>query len=293
MSERVPVALTIAGSDSGGGAGIEMDLKVFAALGVFGACAITALTAQNTTGVLGAWEVPAEFVTAQIAAVVGDLPVAAAKTGMLSSEGVVRAAAAMMKARGFPYLVADPVVVAKDGSHLLTPGGLAALKEDLLPVATLITPNLLEAEALTGLRVTSEEEARRAAENLRAAGSSWVLIKGGHGRGETVTDLLLGPDGAQAFTSPRLPGGPYHGTGCALSAAITAHLARGLSVPEAVAAARDFVHQLIRDSVVLGRGARLLHPRASCPSLDPRPETPDPIIPGASSCQSPPPSSSS
>lgn len=269
-----PVALTIAGSDSGGGAGIEMDLKVFAALGTYGACAITALTAQNTTGVRGAWEAPPDFVAAQLTAVRDDLPVAAAKTGMLASAGIVRAVAAVLKARPLPALVVDPVVVAKDGTHLLSDDGLAAVRQDLLPLATLVTPNLPEAEALTGLSSTSKQEALQAAEKLQATGCAWVLIKGGHGQGEVVTDLLLGPDGAQTLSSPRIPGGPHHGTGCALSAAITAFLARGLAVPEAVRAGREFLQGLIRDSLALGRGARVLHP---LPSRDPRPEAQNPI----------------
>jgi len=267
----IPVVLTIAGSDSGGGAGIEMDLKVFAALGAFGACAVTALTAQNTVGVLGAWEAPSDFVTGQIAAVLDDLPVAAAKTGMLSSAAIVRAVAAVLRERPLPLLVVDPVVVAKDGTHLLSEEGIVAVREELLPLATVVTPNLPEADALAGLAVKSEQEALRAAEKLRATGCAWVLLKGGHGHGGVVTDLLLGPEGPQALSSPRIPGGPFHGTGCALSAAITAYLARGLSVPEAVFAAREFLHGLIRDSLALGRGARVLHPCS--PSLDPRPET--------------------
>jgi len=268
-----PVALTIAGSDSGGGAGIEMDLKVFAALGAYGACVITALTAQNTLEVLGAWEAPSGLVSAQLTAVLDDLPVAAAKTGMLSSEYVVRAVSTVLRARPLPALVIDPVVVAKDGTPLLSSGGLAAVREDLLPLATLITPNLPEAEALTGLSLGSEQEVLRAAEKLQTMGCAWVLIKGGHGQAEVVTDLLLGPGGAQTLSSPRVPGGPYHGTGCALSAAITAYLAHGLSVPDAVRVAREFLQGLIRASLPLGRGARVLHP---LPSLDPRPYTLDP-----------------
>jgi hydroxymethylpyrimidine/phosphomethylpyrimidine kinase len=254
------VALTIAGSDSGGGAGIEMDLKVFAALGVFGTCAITALTAQNTLGVRGAWEVPAEFVTAQIRAVLDDLPVGAAKTGMLSSEAVVRAVARLVNERGLRPLVVDPVVVAKDGSRLLSEAGMAAMREELLPLATVITPNAPEAEALSGVRIASEQEARAAAEKLGSLGCDWVLVKGGHLPGRETTDLLLGPEGAQALSSPRLPGGPFHGTGCALSAAIAACLSRGEAVPAAVRAAREFVQGLVRGSLALGHGARVLHP---------------------------------
>lgn len=261
MTERVPVALTIAGSDSGGGAGIEMDLKIFTALDVFGACAITALTAQNSVSVRGAWEVPPEFVAAQLEAVLDDLPVAAAKTGMLSSAAVVRAVVGALRERlSSLQLVVDPVVVAKDGSRLLSDEGIAAVREELIPLATIITPNVPEAEQLSGMRIESEEEARRAAEKLRSLGCDWVLVKGGHLQGQAVTDYLLGPGRAQALSSSRFPGGPFHGTGCALSAAIAAHLARGKPVPEAVSAARDFVQELLGRAQRLGQGSLLLHP---------------------------------
>jgi hydroxymethylpyrimidine/phosphomethylpyrimidine kinase len=257
-----PVALTIAGSDSGGGAGIEMDLKVFAALGAYGACAITALTAQNTVGVLGAWEAPSAFVGEQLRAVLDDLPVAATKTGMLSSAEVVRVVAEVVRERALRPLVVDPVVVAKDGSHLLSDAGLAALREELLPLATLVTPNLPEAEALVGFPVVTRDDAERAARALQARGCPWVLVKGGHGEGEVVTDLLVGPAGSCTLSSPRRPGGPYHGTGCALSAAITALLAEGRPVPEAVSEGRAFVQRLLQGAVRLGKGSYVLHPRS-------------------------------
>lgn len=259
VSARPPVALTIAGSDSGGGAGVGMDLKVFAALGVFGTCAITALTAQNTRGVRGVWEAPAEFVAAQIVAVAEDLGPAAVKTGMLSSEAVVGAVAEALEGSSVP-LVVDPVMVAKDGSRLLSEGGIKAARERLLPRATLVTPNALEAEALAGMAVRGEEEAGRAAEKLRALGCTWVLVKGGHLAGDVVSDVLLGPGGTRVLSSPRLPGGPFHGTGCALSAAITGYLAHGVGVAEAVAAGREYLQELLRRAHALGGGARVLHP---------------------------------
>ena len=265
MSALPPVALTIAGSDSGGGAGIEMDLKVFAALGAFGTCAITALTAQNTEGVRRAWEAPPDFVAAQIAAVLDDLPVMAAKTGMLSSEAVVRTVAEVIRERDFPPLVVDPVVVAKDGTHLLSDAGIAALREELLPLATIITPNVLEAQALSGVKIDSEEDVPQAAAKLRDLGCSWVLIKGGHLRGPEIIDLLLGPDGEQALTSPRIPGGPFHGTGCALSAAIAALLARGRSIPDSVPMAHSFLQKLLEGALPLGKGALVLHPQSPIP----------------------------
>jgi len=261
MSAPPPVVLTIAGSDSSGGAGIEMDLKVLSALGVFGTCAITALTAQNTVGVRATYETPAEFVRSQIEAVLADLPVKAAKTGMLSSEVVVRA---VVEARGkgsSPPLVVDPVVVAKDGTHLLSQAGIAAVRDELLPVSAIATPNISEAEALTGLRIASEEDVPAAAAKLRDLGCTWVLVKGGHLGGPEVVDLLLGPEGEQAFTSPRIPGGPFHGTGCALSAAIAAFLAHGRPIPDAVREARSFLQGLIENALALGRGALVLHPQ--------------------------------
>ncbi len=261
MRAQPPVALTIAGSDSGGGAGVEMDLKVFAALGVFGTCAITALTAQNTAGVWAACETPVEFVRSQIEAVLEDLPVKAAKTGMLSSEVVVRALVEATRQGSSLPLVVDPVVVAKDGTPLLSEAGVAAVRDELLPVSAIATPNIAEAKALTGLEIASEEDVPAAAAKLRDLGCTWVLVKGGHLGGPEVVDLLLGPDGEQALTSPRIPGGPFHGTGCALSAAIAAHLAHGRSMPEAVREARSFLQGLIENALALGKGALVLHPQ--------------------------------
>ncbi len=260
---RPAIALTIAGSDSGGGAGIEMDLKVFSALGVYGTCAVTALTAQNTAGVRGAWEAPPDIVAAQLEAVLDDLPVAAAKTGMLSSESVVREVVRVIRGRDFPPLVVDPVVVAKDGTHLLSDDGIAAVRGALLPLAAIITPNIPEAEALAGMKIASEEDLPEAARKLRTLGCDWVLVKGGHLSGTEVTDLLLGPDTEQALISPRTPGGPFHGTGCALSAAIAGYLACGRSVPEAVKAARLFLQSLLQQAHALGRGALVLHPQST------------------------------
>jgi hydroxymethylpyrimidine/phosphomethylpyrimidine kinase len=237
-----------------------MDLKVFGALGVFGACAITALTAQNTRGVQGAWEAPVELVQAQLAAVLDDFEVRAAKTGMLSSARVVRAVVGVLEARAFSPLVVDPVVVAKDGTHLLSDDGIAALKGGLLPLAIVVTPNVPEAEALAGVSIRSEADLARAAAQLRGLGCEWVLVKGGHLDGSQVTDLLMGPDAELALTSPRVSGGPFHGTGCALSAAITAYLARGCSVPEAVTRAHSYLQQLLQSAHALGQGACVLHP---------------------------------
>ncbi len=271
MSGGVPIALTIAGSDSGGGAGVQMDLKVFAALQVFGTCAITALTAQNTVEVRGAWEAPPDFLRAQVEAVLDDLPVGAAKTGMLSSEQVVRALVDLIERRDFPPLVVDPVVVAKDGTHLLSDEGIAVVRDRLLPLAAIATPNIPEAEALAEVSINSREDLGRAAEKLRGLGCDWVLVKGGHLQGREVTDLLLGPDQEQALSSPRVPGGPFHGTGCAFSAAIAAYIARGRAVPEAVNQAREFLQNLLQGALSPGRGARVLHPQLYSPSKGSQP----------------------
>jgi hydroxymethylpyrimidine/phosphomethylpyrimidine kinase len=262
MTNSLPVALTIAGSDSGGGAGIEMDLKVFSALGVFGTCAITALTAQNTRGVRSATEVPPGDVSDQVAAVLEDFQVGAIKTGMLSSSIIVTTVANAVKGGHSPPLVVDPVVVAKDGTRLLSEEGIATVRDLLLPLAAIVTPNIPEAEVLSGVRVNSEEDVPRAAAKLRDLGCTWVLVKGGHLGGPEVIDLLVGPEGEQALTSPRISGGPFHGTGCALSAAIAALLARGHSIPQAVREATLFLHGLIRQAHALGKGALVLHPQS-------------------------------
>jgi hydroxymethylpyrimidine/phosphomethylpyrimidine kinase len=236
-----------------------MDLKVFAARGAFGAAVITALTAQNSTGVRRSFEVPADMIADQLDAVCEDLDVRAAKTGMLSSPAVVSVVAERVRRHRLANLVVDPVVLAKDGTHLLTDEGLAALRRELLPLATLVTPNALEAAFLSRQRrVENLDEARAAALAIFDAGARAVLVKGGHLSGEAV-DLLFDGDWAE-FRSPRQPGGPFHGTGCALSAAIAAELARGRGLHEAVHEARRYVQDWIAHSVRLGAGARLLHP---------------------------------
>lgn len=236
-----------------------MDLKVFSALGVFGTAALTALTAQNTEGVLATWEVPLPFLLRQIEAVLSDLPVGAAKTGMLSSAEIVGAVAGVLRTHLHGPLVVDPVMAAGDGSRLLSEPGVAALRDQLLPLATIVTPNLPEAEALAGMTIRDQKEMGQAAQKIREQGASWVLIKGGHQRGEVVTDLLVGPEGEQAISAPRIPG-RHHGTGCALSAAICAFLAQGLAVPEAVLRSHRLLRQLIQNARRLGRGALVLHP---------------------------------
>jgi hydroxymethylpyrimidine/phosphomethylpyrimidine kinase len=233
-----PTAITIAGSDSGGGAGIQADLKTFMALGVHGTSAITALTAQNTIGVSGVWEVPPSFVQDQIRAVVTDIGANAAKTGMLSGAPIVEAVAEVVRELAIPNLVCDPVFVSKHGDPLLHPSAVDALKASLIPLATVITPNVPEAEGLLGRALSATEPDEDAARDLAALGCRWVLLKGGHLGSAQATDILTDGRAVHRFDAPRLPGKNTHGTGCVLSAAIAAHLARGMSVPDAVGAAK-------------------------------------------------------
>jgi len=254
----VPVALTIAGSDSGGGAGIQADLKTFAAFDVYGASVVTALTAQNTRGVRAIAAVEPAFVAAQIDAVLDDLDVAAAKTGMLLSAAVIDAVADRLAARPVPHLVVDPVLVATSGEALLEPAALARLRERLVPLATLLTPNLREAEALTGRSVTRPADMRQAARMLLDLGARAVLLKGGHLEGEAL-DLLDDGRNVRELSAPRIATHDAHGTGCTLSAAIAAGLARGLDLGAAVEGAKRYVTRAIERAARVGQGARALH----------------------------------
>ena len=247
-------ALTIAGSDPSGGAGIQGDLKTFAAHGVYGMAVITALTAQNTVGVRDAYDVPPDFVRAQLEAVLDDLPVGAAKTGMLSVPATIEAVASALASRGLPFLVVDPVMVATSGDSLLRDDAVDVLVERLFPLATLITPNVPEAQRLTGMEIETVGQMREAAEALVHRGARGVLITGGHLEGDRVVDLLHAGGAFREYAAPRLDTPHTHGTGCALAAAIAAHLARGAALPEAVARARGFVRRGIERAVVLGRG---------------------------------------
>ena len=257
-----PIALTIAGSDSGGGAGIQADLKTFAALGVYGASVITALTAQNTRGVAAIHDVPAEFVAAQIDAVLGDFAVGAVKIGMLGRAGVVAAVAAGLERWQARNLVLDPVLVASSGERLLAPDAIAALKRDLIPRARLVTPNIPEAAALLGVEPASDEaQMQSQAERLLALGARAVLLKGGHGGGSESVDLLVDATSVTRFAAPRLPTRNTHGTGCTLSSAIAAGLAKGREVAVAVRDAKDFVTAAIAaaDRLAVGHGHGPLH----------------------------------
>jgi hydroxymethylpyrimidine/phosphomethylpyrimidine kinase len=252
MPSTPPCVLAIAGSDSAGGAGIQADLKTMLALGVHGMSVVCAVTAQNSVGVQGYWEVPPDAVRAQLASVLGDIGVHAVKTGMLASADIVQAVAGMLAGVPAPVVV-DPVAVSKHGDSLLSAGTLEAVRADLLPLATVLTPNLLEAELLTGAVITDEAGMRRAAEALSALGPRWVLVKGGHLPGNPV-DLLFDGSDAIRFPGQRIASRHTHGTGCTLASAVASYLALGLEVPEAVGAAKEYVTGAITAGFVLGGG---------------------------------------
>lgn len=248
------VALTIAGSDSGGGAGIQADLKTFQQFGVFGTSVIVALTAQNTTEVRAVHEVPADIVAAQLDAVAEDLPPAAVKTGMLVGAPLVRQVAEAIRSRGWRQYVLDPVMIATSGDRLLDPEAAAVMSGELVPLAALVTPNLDEAEMLAGGEVRAPVHMARAGQVLLELGARAALIKGGHLAGATLTDVLVTRAGVRTFVHPRLDTRSTHGTGCTLSAAITAGLALGQSLEVSVERALDYVHRAIAAAPGLGRG---------------------------------------
>jgi len=252
-----PVALTVAGSDSGGGAGVQADLKTIEARGAFGAAAITALTAQNTTGVRDSARTDPAMVREQIRAVEADLGVDAAKTGMLADAEVARAAAAALAGVDAP-LVVDPVIVAGSGDRLLSEAGVEVLREELLPAATLATPNAAEAELLTGVEVDSPAAAREAGEAIVELGADAALVTGGHLDGPEAVDSFVG-DERREFRTPRVPDANSHGSGCTLSAAGAADLARGLALTDAVANAEALVTRGIAHGLDLGEGTGPVH----------------------------------
>ncbi len=258
----VPVALTIAGSDSGGGAGIQADLKTFAALGVYGASVITAVTAQNTNGVAAIHEVPPGFVTAQIDAVLSDLAVNAVKIGMLGNAATIAAVAAALDRYRQTNVVLDPVMAATSGERLLAPDAVAALRTELMPRALLITPNLAEAARLLDESEAADEAAMTVqAGRLVAGGANAVLLKGGHLRGEESVDILVARSEITRFAARRIATRNTHGTGCTLASAIAAGLAKGQELVTAVRAAKDFVTAAIAaaDCVAVGHGRGPLH----------------------------------
>ncbi len=242
MTTNRPIALTIAGSDPSGGAGIQADLKTFTVLGAYGASVITALTAQNTRGVMGVHKVPADFIAAQFNAVTSDLSIAATKTGMLGDEETVRTVARLITSAKLSPVVVDPVMVATSGDVLLAPEAIAAVRSLILPLATLITPNLPEAAKLLDQPIAATDaDAERQAVALLQFGCGAVLLKGGHGEGAESVDFLVSRAGSIRLSKPRIATKNTHGTGCTLAAAITAGLAMGLTLEDAVRRAKDFV----------------------------------------------------
>ena len=245
--------LIIAGSDSGGGAGVQADIKTVTMLGGYAATAITAITVQNTLGVTGLHPIPPEIIAAQARAVLSDIGADAIKTGMLGDAATVELVAQLLAEAGVPAVV-DPVMVAKGGASLLTQAAVSAVRSLLIPAAALLTPNAPEAEALTGLTVTTTDHLRRAGEALLAAGAQAVLMKGGHVPGDRVIDILMTPAGETAFEGERIESRHTHGTGCTLASACATGLAQGLPLTEAVARAWDYVHQAILHAPGLGAG---------------------------------------
>lgn len=253
------IALTIAGSDSGGGAGIQADLKTFHQFGVFGTSVVVAVTAQNTRGVRSAHAVPPDIVRDQLAALAEDLPPAALKTGMLASAPLVKQVAEAIRRYGWSPLVVDPVMVATSGDRLLSPDAVEVLRDQLLPLAAVVTPNLDEAALLTGDEVSNPDAMERAGRRLLDSGAGAVLVKGGHLPGDRVVDVLVSAATSRRFTRPRIPTTSTHGTGCTLSAAITAGLALGRPLDRAVEDALDFVARAIAAAPGLGGGHGPLH----------------------------------
>ena len=259
---QTPIAMTIAGSDSGGGAGIQADLKTFSALGVYGCSAITSLTAQNTLGVQGVYPIKPEFVQAQIQSVLSDIQVNAIKTGMLANADIISAIAKSLEQYSHIPLVLDPVMVATSGDRLLAEDAVQILIEELIPRATILTPNLLEAAALLNQPIAKNlSQMKQQALQLLAMGAQAVLMKGGHGGDEKATDLLVTLTEELPFSAPRIATRNTHGTGCTLASAIAAGLAKKLSLQEAVAQAKDYLHNaLLRSNELnIGKGAGPVH----------------------------------
>jgi hydroxymethylpyrimidine/phosphomethylpyrimidine kinase len=251
-------ALTIAGSDPTGGAGIQADLKTFAAFDVYGTSIVTAVTAQNTSGITTTEALAADLVTAQLETIAADVAVHATKTGMLANAAIVEAVAAAIEDLRLPLLVVDPVLVSSSGTHLLDDDGVEMLRRELVPRAAVVTPNLPEAEALSGQRIASPDDVRSAARRIRDLGAQWVIVTGGHGSGRESIDVVF--DG-RTFTdvrTARIPGEGIHGTGCAYASAVAAGLALGLTVVDAARLAQAYVAGGIRHALAIGRGATVI-----------------------------------
>ena len=255
MTTTLKQVLTIAGSDSGGGAGIQADIKAMSANGVFAMSVITAITAQNTEEVTDVFEIPPAVIAAQIDAVFDDFEVAAVKTGMLSSASIVETVAKMLKPQQVVNLVVDPVMIAKSGHSLLKPDAIEAVKKLLFPLALLVTPNVHEAQQLSGIKITSLADARRAAKVIHGFGCQHVLIKGGHLLAERGADLLYDGRFFNIFKGEFIETTHTHGTGCTFASAIAAHLARGRSVVDAVQTAKTYVTEAIRHGLAIGHGS--------------------------------------
>jgi hydroxymethylpyrimidine/phosphomethylpyrimidine kinase len=250
----VKQALTIAGSDSGGGAGIQADLKTFHAHGVFGASVVTAITAQNTVAVNEAMDLPLSMITAQLDAVLDDLDISSAKTGMLSSADIVETVSAVLRDRRFDSLVVDPVMISKSGYKLLKDDAIESLKRELLPLALVVTPNLHEAQLLSDMTIESIDQMKEAAERIREYGCRNVLVKGGHARFERATDILYDGKEFHAFEGQFVETQNLHGTGCTFSAAITARLALGEPLRQAIRHAKTYITRAIVASLNIGQG---------------------------------------
>ncbi|MDH5783856.1 MAG: bifunctional hydroxymethylpyrimidine kinase/phosphomethylpyrimidine kinase, partial [Candidatus Bathyarchaeota archaeon] len=259
---KIPVAITIAGSDSGGGAGIQADLKTFAAIGVHGTTAITSITAQNTQAVKAVVDLDAEIIKKQIQAVAEDIGIDAGKTGMLHTERIIKAVASEVSKHQFP-LVVDPVMVAKSGAPLLKSEAMDSLKKHLLPRATVVTPNKFEAEKLANRTIENLEDAKTAAEEISEMGPKAVVVKGGHLNLQYATDVLYYKGRYKIFETPWLDVKTTHGTGCSFSAAIAAELAKGKDVPLAVKNAKKFITLAIRFGLNVGKGHGPVNPLAS------------------------------
>jgi hydroxymethylpyrimidine/phosphomethylpyrimidine kinase len=256
--ERVRTALTIAGSDSGGGAGIQADLKTFSALGVFGMSALTAITAQNTLGVTAVFELPPEIVAAQIDAVVSDIGVDAAKTGMIANAEIIRVVAAKVREHGISKFVVDPVMVATSGDRLLREDAVEALRSDLLPLATVVTPNLPETGVLIGREISTLDQMRDAARAIVDLGVKSVLVKGGHLDGDAV-DIFFDGDQFVELRAPRIATTSTHGTGCTLASAIASLLAKETPLEQAIREAKAYVTAAIENAYPIGKGHGPVH----------------------------------
>jgi hydroxymethylpyrimidine/phosphomethylpyrimidine kinase len=251
-------ALTIAGSDSGGGAGIQADLKTFAAHGVYGTCAITAVTAQNTLGVRAWTAIAPDLVSAQIDAVVSDIGTDAVKIGMLANAAIVEAVAASIVRWKLPFVVVDPVMIAKGGDRLLEEDAVEKMRSSLLPLAHVVTPNIPEAEALAGMPISTLEDMREAGRRILGCGAHLVLVKGGHAEGPESVDVACSGSESFEIRGARLTTRNTHGTGCTLSSAIAANLAKGATVEHAIRDARAFLEEAIRHGPAIGHGNRPL-----------------------------------